>query len=124
MVSALGGPADFGENYEKHLPKAPIVRDVVSNQSGFVTSMQTRDIGVAVVEMGGGRRTREDEIDHAVGLSNLVSVGAKIQKGDRLFTVHANDETMFEMAKDTVLSAIEVGASQPSMTPIVVELIV
>lgn len=121
MVTALGGPSDFLENYEKHLPKALIVRDVVSTGAGYVTTMQTRDIGVAVVEMGGGRRTREDEIDHAVGLSNLASIGAKIEPGDRLFTVHANSESMFEKAKASVLAAIEFGSEKQAPQPIVAE---
>ena len=98
-----------------------IVRDVVATEQGYVTAMQTRNIGVAVVEMGGGRRSREDEIDHAVGLSNLVSIGAKIEIGDRLFTVHANSETMFERAKTSVLAAIELGAGKPVQQPIVAE---
>lgn len=119
MVAALGGPEDFVSNYEQHLPKAPIVRDVVATEPGYVSSMQTRDIGVAVVEMGGGRRTREDEIDHAVGLSNLVSIGTKIEAGDRLFTVHANDEAMFEKTKSSVLAAIEISGEKPGERPIV-----
>lgn len=121
MVTALGGPSDFLENYEKHLPKALIVRDVVAPGAGYITTMQTRDIGVAVVEMGGGRRTREDEIDHAVGLSNLASIGAKIEPGDRLFTVHANSESMFEKAKASVLAAIEFGSEKQAPQPIVAE---
>lgn len=121
MVTALGGPEDFVQNYEKYLPKSLIVRDVVATEQGYVTAMQTRNIGVAVVEMGGGRRSREDEIDHAVGLSNLVSIGAKIEIGDRLFTVHANSETMFERAKTSVLAAIELGAGKPVQQPIVAE---
>lgn len=121
MVTALGGPEDFVQNYEKYLPKSLIVRDVVATEQGYVTAMQTRNIGVAVVEMGGGRRSREDEIDHAVGLSNLVSIGAKIEIGDRLFTVHANSETMFERAKSSVLAAIELGAGKPVQQPIVAE---
>ncbi|MEM8861786.1 MAG: thymidine phosphorylase [Chloroflexota bacterium] len=121
MISALGGPSDFREKYEEYLPTAPIIRDVLATGSGFVTAMATRDIGVAVVEMGGGRRTREDEIDHAVGLSNLISIGTQIATGDRLFTVHANDEAMFEKAKNAVTAAIEIGSIKPSTRPIVAE---
>ena len=121
MITALGGPDDFVQNYEKHLPEALIVRDVVAEEVGYVTAMQTRDIGVAVVEMGGGRRTREDEIDHAVGLSNLVSIGAEIKPGTLLFTVHANSESMFENAKASVLSAIELSGEKPKQRPIVAE---
>lgn len=121
MATALGGPKDFVQNYEMHLPKALIVRDVFASEPGYVTAMQTRDIGVAVVEMGGGRRSREDEIDHAVGLSNLVSIGSKIDAGERLFTVHANSESMFEKAKISVLAAIKFGPESLPKQPIVAE---
>ena len=121
MVSALGGPDDFLDLYEDYLPKAPIVRDVLAQEAGYVRSMQTRDIGVAVVAMGGGRRTREDEIDHAVGLSNLVSVGDEIEPGARLFTVHANDEPMFEQAKTSVRAALDFGKQAPASKPVVIE---
>lgn len=119
MVTALGGPEDFVQNYDKHLPKALIIRDVTATDSGYVIAMQTRDIGVVVVEMGGGRRSREDEIDHAVGLSNLVSIGTKVEKGGRIFTVHANSESMFESAKKSVLAAIELGSEKPAKKKIV-----
>ncbi len=121
MVSALGGPDDFLDLYEDYLPKAPIVRDVLAQEAGYVRSMRTRDIGVAVVAMGGGRRTREDEIDHAVGLSNLVSVGDEIEPGTRLFTVHANDEPMFEQAKTSVRAALDFGKQAPASKPVVIE---
>ncbi len=121
MVSALGGPDDFMDRYDHYLPKAPIVRDVLADEAGYLCSMQTRDVGVAVVAMGGGRRTREDEIDHAVGLSNLVSIGAEIKPGSRLFTVHANDETMFEQARSSVIAALGIGSQPPAPQPIVIE---
>ena len=56
MVSALGGPADFVENAEKHLPKAPIIRAVHAAKSGKIESIDTRALGLAVIELGGGRR--------------------------------------------------------------------
>ena len=56
MVTALGGPSDFMEKYDDYLDKAEIVRPVYAETSGIVQSMNTRDIGMAVVAMGGGRR--------------------------------------------------------------------
>ncbi|WP_429226665.1 thymidine phosphorylase, partial [Aeromonas veronii] len=66
MVTGLGGPADFMERYDAYLPKAAIVRPVFAANSGFVTAMDTRELGLAVVAMGGGRRAAGDKLDYAV----------------------------------------------------------
>ncbi|WP_292222275.1 thymidine phosphorylase, partial [Mesorhizobium sp.] len=72
MVAVLGGPADFVENPEKYLPTAPVELAVRAEQAGFVTGIATRDIGLAVVTLGGGRSRPDDKIDHAVGLTRLL----------------------------------------------------
>jgi len=63
MVSALGGPSDFIQKYESHLDHAPIIREVLPQSTGFVSSIDTRALGMAVVELGGGRRNASDQID-------------------------------------------------------------
>ncbi|NMU06945.1 thymidine phosphorylase, partial [Vibrio parahaemolyticus] len=67
MVAGLGGPADFVENYDNYLEKAEIIKPVYATETGIVSAMDTRAIGMAVVAMGGGRRVATDEIDYAVG---------------------------------------------------------
>jgi thymidine phosphorylase len=91
MVAALGGPADFVERPEKHLPSPAIIRPVYPERAGIVQAIDTRAVGVAVVELGGGRRRASDVIDHAVGFSGLAALGDEV--GARpLATVHARDE--------------------------------
>ncbi|MEO1749039.1 MAG: thymidine phosphorylase, partial [Pseudomonadota bacterium] len=68
MVSALGGPTDFMEKASNYLPTALIVAPVLAPRDGFLTSVDARALGVTVVEMGGGRRLREEKVDHRVGL--------------------------------------------------------
>lgn len=119
MIAALGGPSDFMENYANYLPKAPYIRDVLSPVSGYVTAVDTRNIGVAVVAMGGGRRSSEDKIDHRVGLTHLLPIGSKVEKGDRFLTVHALDEAMADQAEKSVLAAYHFGDVKPSERPIV-----
>ena len=67
MVAGLGGPVDFVENYDNYLEKAEIIKPVYATETGVVSAMDTRAIGMAVVSMGGGRRVATDEIDYAVG---------------------------------------------------------
>jgi thymidine phosphorylase len=98
MVSALGGPADFVERAAKYLPQAPVQRAVLAERGGWVAAMATRDIGLLVIELGGGRRVASDRIDHRVGLSGVLGVARRVEAGDVLATVHAADEPDAAMA--------------------------
>ena len=114
MVAALGGPADFIEKPEKYLPKAPVELAVKAPQGGFVAGIATRDIGLAVVGLGGGRTRPDDRIDHAVGITRLLPVGAEVPAGEALALVHARTVADAEAAAAAVLSAYTIGASKPS----------
>ncbi|RWN34820.1 MAG: thymidine phosphorylase [Mesorhizobium sp.] len=113
MVAALGGPADFVENPEKYLPKAATELAVKATENGFVTGIATRDIGLAVVGLGGGRIRPDDSIDHAVGITRLLPVGAEVRAGEALALVHARNASDAEAAAAAVLSAYTIGASKP-----------
>lgn len=114
MVSALGGPADFVEKPVKYLPQAPVERPVAAPRHGFVTGVATRAVGLAVVELGGGRVRPQDGVDHAVGLTRLVPVGAEIHAGDPLCLVHARSEAAAERAAAAILAAYTIGPSRPA----------
>ena len=84
MVTALGGPSDFMEKYDEYLDKAEIIRPVYAETSGFVQSMDTRAIGMAVVAMGGGRRKPTDSIDYAVGFSKFIAINDEVNERDTI----------------------------------------
>jgi thymidine phosphorylase len=113
MVSTLGGPSDFVENPQKHLPKAPVELAVEAAGEGFVTAIATRDIGLAVVSLGGGRRRPQDRVDPAVGLARLLPVGAEVRAGEALALVHARTQADAEKAAAAVLGAYAIGATRP-----------
>jgi thymidine phosphorylase len=113
MVHALGGPADFVGRYDHYLAKAPIVAPVAASRSGYVRSVQTRSVGISVVELGGGRRVSSDEIDHAVGLTALLPVGTRVEKGEPLCMVHARNEAALEAARSRIMVAYAVGDEKP-----------
>ncbi len=118
MVTALGGPADFMENHASYLPKAQFTRAVKAPETGAIAAIQTRDIGLAVVELGGGRRRADDAINPAVGLTELVDLGVKVQAGDPLCIIHADCEDSANAAERKVLDAYSIGAA-PDAQPIV-----
>ena len=119
MVHQLGGPADFVERADAYLPKAPLVRPVPAPKSGFIASIATRDIGLAVVAMGGGRTRPQDRIDHAVGLTALTPLGAKVGKSEPIAMVHARDENQADAAVAAVLAAYGIGKEAVAAGPAV-----
>jgi thymidine phosphorylase len=102
MVVALGGPADLLEDPDRHLPSAPVVREVAGGP-GTIGAIDVREVGLAVVELGGGR-TREDQaVDHAVGLTEVAGLG---EDAARLAVVHARDDATADRAATRLRAAI------------------
>lgn len=114
MVAALGGPADFVEKADRHLVPAPVERAVRAPHGGYVREIATRELGLAAVGLGGGRRAPGDRIDPAAGLSRLLPVGAEVAAGDALALVHARDEAAAERAVAAVAAAYGLGERRPS----------
>jgi thymidine phosphorylase len=122
MVAALGGPSDLMDNPDAHVAAAPVVVEVHADATGSVTAHATRDLGVAVMELGGGRMTEGAPIDHAVGLSDVASVGEEVGPAGRpLAVVHAHDEDGAARAAATVRAAIAVGDAAPAIAAVVTE---
>ncbi|OSP12219.1 thymidine phosphorylase [Vibrio alginolyticus] len=109
MVVGLGGPADFVENYDNYLEKAEIIKPVYATETGIVSAMDTRAIGMAVVAMGGGRRVATDEIDYAVGFDEFIRLGEVADSDKPLAVIHARTEEQWEDAAKALRSAIKVG---------------
>ena len=109
MVAGLGGPVDFVENYDNYLEKAEIIKPVYATETGVVSAMDTRAIGMAVVSMGGGRRVAADEIDYAVGFDNFIRLGEVADSDKPLAVIHARTEEQWEEAAKALRSAITVG---------------
>ena len=122
MVSALGGPADFMEKAEAYLASAPVELPVYPQEPGTVVGVDTRAIGVAVVELGGGRRRASDVIDPAVGLVHLAGIGHSADSDAPLAIVHAADEASARRAAEAVRAAYRLGSPRDvEDRPVVVE---
>ncbi|HHQ4550456.1 TPA: thymidine phosphorylase, partial [Aeromonas veronii] len=113
MVTGLGGPADFMERYDAYLPKAAIVRPVFAANSGFVTAMDTRELGLAVVAMGGGRRAAGDKLDYAVGLTDFIRLGQSVDADKPIAMIHAQTEDQFILIDRMVKNSILIGPQKP-----------
>ncbi|SEV96750.1 thymidine phosphorylase [Cognatiyoonia koreensis] len=120
MITALGGPPDMAEDWHTHLPKARIVGDVVAPRDGYIAAMDGEALGLAVVDLGGGRNVESDKLNYAVGFSDVVSLGEKVSRGQPLATIHADSEDDAVMAAKALQSGITIG-EMPDLPPLIHE---
>lgn len=121
MVTALGGPADLVEKPEHYLGRAPVRHTVRVPAAGYVASVDTRAIGIAVIELGGGRRRVTDEIDHAVGLDHIRGIGEAVGPDQPLCIIHARDEDSARRAEEVILGAVSVQADRMKPGPAIIK---
>jgi thymidine phosphorylase len=116
-IAAMGGPADLLSN-PKHLANAPVVRPVLATQANWgksLSSVDTRQLGLAVVDLGGGRTQAGQSIDHAVGCTGWMRRGSVADAHAPLAIVHARTEADYERATDRIRDAFQF--SEKAQTP-------
>ncbi len=121
MVAMMGGPLRFAEDWRRFLPEATVIREVAAPKAGHVTAMDGEALGLAVVRLGGGRQVESDVVDPAVGLSEMVRLGAWVEAGAPLCRVHAAREGAAVEAEAVVLNAITIGAEAPELRALIHE---
>jgi thymidine phosphorylase len=121
MVSALGGPTDILERPDVHLAKAPVVVPVLPERGGTVQAIFTRGLGLAVVALGGGRTRPQDDVDPAVGLTDLAGIGDAAGPDQPLAIVHARSQAEAESAAARVRRAYRIGDAPVERGPIILD---
>lgn len=121
MVAALGGPADFIENFDRHLAKAPVVRPIYGE--GIVREVDTRAVGNAIIQLGGGRRVVGETLNLAVGFSDIAPIGAELDTSRPLAMVHAASDDAAEIATRNILKAYRMSKSAPAARPVIREIV-
>ena len=115
MVVALGGPADVLGFVP---PPAPVQQAAPAPRSGVITAVDVRALGLAVVALGGGRRTPADVLDARVGLSQVLPPGREVAAGQALAVVHAADDAAASAAAQAVAAAFTIGDEPVSLPPL------
>jgi thymidine phosphorylase len=124
MVAALGGPADLLERPDDHLPRAPVTLEAHAERDGVVAGIDVRAVGLAIIDLGGGRRREDEAIDHAVGLTQVAAPGERVgPHGQPLALVHARDEDAAAHAIEAVRAAFSVGDRVLDENPAVLEVV-
>ena len=121
MVAALGGPADLLEKPEAYLPVAPVVRPL--HAEGIVGAVDTRAVGNAIIELGGGRSVVGQALDLSVGYSEIARIGTELDSATPLALIHAASEADAEAAAESLLAAVTLGAAAPAEEPVIREIL-
>jgi thymidine phosphorylase len=112
MIYELGGPIDLLEKPNKHLNPMPIISPVKSKASGYISEIDVRAVGLSMIHLKAGRTRSTDPIDHGVGLSEIVSVGQWVSKGDTLAMAHCRDKDQISYLEKTLPSLITLNDNQ------------
>lgn len=115
MIYALGGPKDFIENYAKYLPHCAYTKPIFADKSGYISAMDTRTVGLSIIEMKGGRTIPEQTLDLATGYSEFAQIGDYVDNNKPLAIVHYQNEEQYEKAKQGLLKAIQITENKPEI---------
>ena len=121
MVAAQGGPVRFVEDWPRFLPEATVIRELTADRAGHVAAMDGQSMGLVVISLGGGRQVETDPVDPAVGLSDVVPLGARVVQGQPLLRIHAKREEHARQAEAALSRAITIADTAPDLPPLVHE---
>ncbi len=124
IIAAQGGDTTFLRAPDK-FKRAAIQKPVIANAPGrtHVAKIDVRKLGLAIVELGGGRRLLTDNIDHAVGLSEMAHVGDNLSSDQPVAIIHGNDPHKVSRAAELVAAAYELSDSPCQAAPLLLETI-
>jgi len=125
-IDAQGGSEQLGDEYTDRprvlddymvLPRAHVIADVLAPRDGYIAAINTEELGLTVVGLGGGRIKKGAPIDYGVGMVMHPKLGARVQRGEPLLTLHAHDRASFEIAEARLLAAYTFSDAPPTLPP-------
>ena len=123
MVHALGGPSDNISSHDNHLKIKAIKKDIFSTQPGWVKEIKTRDLGLILIELGGGRKQVTDKINFNVGYDQVLRIGDKVDVSTPLLTVYTNSEDDYENVRKKIEDCFIIADTEVSELPYTYEVI-
>jgi len=107
IVEEHGGDVSVVKNPESY-PEAEFIVDVESKKDGYITEMDAFGLGMMSVELGAGRRAKEDEVDSSAGFILHKKIGDRVESGETLCTLHTNNKSVIEQCKITCTKAVTI----------------
>jgi len=121
-IAAQGGEVAFVDR-PALLPRAALIESVAAPRSGYVAGIDALDVGLAAVQLGGGRAKKGDAIDQAVGVVLGPKVGDPVQQGQPIYTIHANSTNRLREARQRLLGAFSFSDEPVPTLPLVHQII-
>ena len=121
LVENQGGDSSYIKDTNR-FPKASYIENVYSQKSGYIQSMNAKEVGKIVCDLGAGRIRKEDSIDNAVGIILNKKVSDKVEKEDVLVTIYANSKEKLEEAKKKLLEVIKIEEQEIEKPKMILEI--
>lgn len=118
FIEAQGGDSN-AVFHPQSLPQAAYMEEILSDQEGYVSHIACAEIGMCSLVLGGGRETKESEIDLSVGIVLRKKKGDYVKKGEALAVLHGNDREKMKLAKERFLSAYSFSENPVESSPLI-----
>ena len=123
MIYALGGSKSFLNTYEKELSNNMYVKDINLGKQGWIKEIKTRELGLLLIELGGGRKQVDDKINYHVGYDNVLGVGESIDGSTPVIKVSANSKDDFDKVKNSIINCFVVSDQEVKKSKNIYEVI-
>ena len=123
MIHALGGSKSFLNTYEKELSNNMYVKDINLGKQGWIKEIKTRELGLLLIELGGGRKQVDDKINYHVGYDNVFGVGESIDESTPVIKVSANSKEDFDKVKNSIINCFVVSDQEVKKSQNIYEVI-
>jgi len=123
MVHALGGPVDILSSYKKYLEVSSFKKEIFSKRAGWIKNIKTRELGLILIELGGGRKQITDKINYNVGYNNVLNVGDKIDSSQSILTVYTDSINDYENVREKIEDCFIISDSHINALPETFEVI-
>ena len=123
MISALGGSNSFLSTYKKELSNNTFVQDIYLEKQGWIKEIKTRDLGLLLIELGGGRKQVDDKINYHVGYDNVLGVGESVDSSTPVIKVYANSKDDFNKIKNSIINCFIISDQEVKETESIYEVI-
>ena len=124
MVSALGGPIKFTDDWNRFLPEATVITEIPAPKPGFLNAWHGHDLGNTIVALGGGRRVQTDVVDPSVGLDQIQPLGSYLNEGDIIARVHASRTDIAQEVIKKVQAAAIISSKKKNLNSLILREII
>ena len=120
MSASLGADIKYIENYDKIQKKAKYIEPIYADKSGFVSAIDTRQVGLGVIMLGGGRTHPTQKINYTTGFTSFCQIGDKVDAKTPLCYIHSEDKEKISSVSKGIRDAITIIEEKPKSKPVII----